>query len=93
VKTQIIAVKYGGAGLLPSAGSFFCAGYAPTTCGAVLAFVRGCGGDVDTIGAMAGALWGAGNGAAALPGDTLSLLEDRERIDEVGRALYRARPR
>ena len=28
-------------------------------------FVTACGGDVDTIGAMAGAIWGAANGAIA----------------------------
>ena len=33
----------------------------------MLRFVIDCGGDVDTIAAMAGAMWGAGRGADALP--------------------------
>ena len=46
------------------------------------------GGDVDTIGAMAGAIWGARHGVEALP-DTR--VEERDRIVELGRRLYRAR--
>ena len=45
------------------------------------------GGDVDTIGAMAGSIWGAGRCAAALPAEPLAKLEDRERIESLGRRL------
>ncbi len=51
-------------------------------------FVAACGGDVDTIGAMAGAIWGASNGASRLPMHQLSKLEDRERLHAVAVALY-----
>jgi ADP-ribosylglycohydrolase len=51
-------------------------------------FVAQCGGDADTIGAMAGALWGAANGCSALPKAALSQLEERERIQRVAEALY-----
>ncbi len=39
-------------------------------------YIARCGGDADTIGAMAGAIWGAANGAARLPEDALQKLED-----------------
>jgi ADP-ribosylglycohydrolase len=52
------------------------------------AFVAACGGDVDTIGAMAGAVWGAANGVDALPSDHLSRLEQRDRIQSVAADLY-----
>lgn len=45
------------------------------------------GGDVDTIGAMAGAIWGAARGAAELPQDALSRLEGRERLRGLASAL------
>ena len=45
-------------------------------------------GDVDTIGAMAGALWGARHGAAALPVARLKKLEQRGRIEEVADQLH-----
>jgi ADP-ribosylglycohydrolase len=52
------------------------------------AFVASCGGDVDTIGAMAGAVWGAMNGASSLPEDRLLKLEQRERLLAVAGALH-----
>lgn len=52
------------------------------------AFVARCGGDADTIGAMAGAVWGAANGSAALPQSVLTNLEARDRIERAGQALY-----
>jgi poly(ADP-ribose) glycohydrolase ARH3 len=55
---------------------------------ALLDFVAACGGDVDTIGAMAGAIWGAHNGAAVLPADLLPRLEGRARITAVAEALF-----
>ncbi len=54
----------------------------------LLAFVADCGGDVDTVGAMAGALWGACNGAPSLPERALESLEDRERIAALASALH-----
>lgn len=39
-------------------------------------FVTACGGDTDTIGAMAGALWGASNGAGRMPDEALERRED-----------------
>jgi ADP-ribosylglycohydrolase len=47
-------------------------------------------GDVDTIAAMAGALWGAANGVAALPAESLARLEQRERIRALAQALHDA---
>ena len=55
---------------------------------AMHAFVVAMRGDVDTIAAMAGAIWGAGNGVGALPEDALSRLEDRERIRAAAVALH-----
>ncbi len=48
------------------------------------AFAIRCGGDVDTIAAMAGAMWGAANGAAQLPSIAI---EQRERIEAIAAAL------
>ncbi|MDX1632386.1 MAG: ADP-ribosylglycohydrolase family protein [Thermoanaerobaculia bacterium] len=45
------------------------------------------GGDVDTLGAMSGALWGAVRGLAELPGFLLERLEARDRLEGVGRRL------
>lgn len=47
------------------------------------------GGDVDTIGAMAGAIWGAANGVGGLPAEPLGRLEARARLVELADALYR----
>jgi ADP-ribosylglycohydrolase len=51
-------------------------------------FIARCGGDADTIGAMAGAVWGAANGAAKLPDDELQRLEDADRIRRVAEELF-----
>jgi poly(ADP-ribose) glycohydrolase ARH3 len=51
-------------------------------------FVAACAGDVDTIGAMAGAIWGAANGSARLPADALQRLEQRERLSIIAAALH-----
>lgn len=59
----------------------------------LLAFVAACRGDVDTIGAMAGALWGARNGAARLPAPALARLEGRARIEAVALRLHELAPR
>jgi len=58
--------------------------------GDLLAFVAACGGDVDTIGAMAGAIWGAANGAARLPRDLIRRLEAHDRLSRVAGELYGA---
>ena len=54
----------------------------------MLDFIAAGRGDVDTIGAMAGAVWGAANGAVRLPSDRLAKLEQRERIATLAAALY-----
>jgi ADP-ribosylglycohydrolase len=51
-------------------------------------FVVACAGDVDTIGAMAGAIWGAANGSARLPADALQRLEQKERLSVIAAALH-----
>jgi len=48
------------------------------------------GGDVDTISAMAGAIWGAARGVSDLPQDALSRLEGRERLRALASALASA---
>lgn len=52
-------------------------------------FIASCGGDADTIGAMAGAIWGAANGSQRLPEPWLEKLEQRERLCELGTSLHR----
>ena len=49
----------------------------------LLTFIARMAGDVDTIGAMAGAIWGARRGEKALPQDELAELEDYERIRDL----------
>lgn len=46
-------------------------------------FVITLGGDVDTIGAMAGAIWGASRGISELPQAKIESLEDAERIQRL----------
>lgn len=53
----------------------------------LLAFVRRLGGDVDTIGAMSGAIWGATNGADALPKDLLLQVERNKYLAHLATAL------
>ena len=60
---------------------------------AMLGFVANLGGDVDTIGAMAGAIWCANNGVGRLPEQALAKLEQRERLLQAARALHTAVPR
>ena len=52
------------------------------------AFLVELGGDADTLGAMAAAIWGARNGVASLPSDGLARLEQREQLLAVARALH-----
>src|SRR5205085_1044462 len=51
-------------------------------------FIVGCGGDVDTIGAMAGGIWGAANGYSRLPANKLVKLEQFDKLLELATALY-----
>jgi ADP-ribosylglycohydrolase len=51
-------------------------------------FVAACGGDVDTIGAMAGAIWGAANGTTNMPKEALLRLERRDQLIALATALY-----
>ena len=52
-------------------------------------FCHACGGDTDTIAAMSAAIWGAANGARALPSAELEKLEARERLEATATDLYR----
>ncbi len=56
-----------------------------------VSFAVRCGGDTDTIGAMAGAIAGARDGASAIPGRWLAALEDgprgRSHVERLARAL------
>ncbi|MHC5038524.1 MAG: ADP-ribosylglycohydrolase family protein, partial [Planctomycetota bacterium] len=49
------------------------------------------GGDTDTIGAMAGGIFGACHGTGALPPSLIGRLEARERLEDLGRALFASR--
>lgn len=51
-------------------------------------FVADLGGDADTIGAMAGALWGAANGFAMLPAAELGRLEQRDKLLSLATSLH-----
>ncbi len=64
--------------------------FLPRTFGEMHEFVVACRGDVDTIGAMAGAIWGAANGVSSLPSIPLRRLEQRDRLLAVARALHDA---
>jgi poly(ADP-ribose) glycohydrolase ARH3 len=57
----------------------------------LIQFAVDCGGDVDTIAAMAGGIWGAANGAAKIPSKLLNVLEDRDRIRQAATNLYHGR--
>lgn len=56
--------------------------------GELLQFVSRVGGDADTVGAMAGAIWGARHGAAALPQELRERLEAEPRLVETATALH-----
>lgn len=47
------------------------------------------GGDVDTIAAMAGAIWGAARGKGALPASHLDQLDRRQEVETAGGSLAR----
>ncbi len=54
----------------------------------LLAFAAVAGGDVDTVGAMAGAIWGARNGFARLPLGAVAGVEAAAHVSEIGAQLY-----
>lgn len=55
----------------------------------MLTFLAACRGDVDTIGAMAGGIWGARNGDSGLPPDKLARLEDPDSVRRIALELHR----
>jgi poly(ADP-ribose) glycohydrolase ARH3 len=59
-----------------------------------VSFAVRCGGDTDTLGAMAGALAGAAHGASAIPARWLDALEDGDRgrrhVERLAGALLAA---
>lgn len=50
--------------------------------------IYGLGGDTDTIGAMAGAIWGAFNGGAAIDTSKIQSIEDSEKIFDLAAQLH-----
>jgi len=73
----------------------------PTVLAALYAFLRSptdyiatidttlrIGGDVDTIGAIAGAISGAHNGLGVIPSDLVKGVKDSEEILDLGRGLF-----
>ncbi len=56
---------------------------------AMMEFIIAMGGDTDTIGAMAGGIFGARYGVAALPAELLARLEARDEIERLARELFR----
>jgi ADP-ribosylglycohydrolase len=59
----------------------------------MIEWITAVGGDTDTIGAMAGAVYGARHGIASLPVDLLARVEARGDIDSAARALHAAAQR
>ncbi len=57
----------------------------------LIRYVVRLGGDTDTIGAMAGGIFGARNGVEALPAELLPRLEAVEHLRKLGLDLYQAR--
>lgn len=56
----------------------------------LLNFVAQVGGDVDTIGAMAGGIWGACRGLTCLPAAQIKRLEQHERLLHLAALLHEA---
>ncbi len=54
----------------------------------MIEFIRRCSGDTDTIGAMAGAIWGAYNGMKGLPAEALDQLESAAEIKRLALRLH-----
>lgn len=55
---------------------------------AMVQYIIELGGDTDTIGAMAGGIFGAKNGVGALPAELLVRLEQRQQIEALARKLH-----
>jgi poly(ADP-ribose) glycohydrolase ARH3 len=55
---------------------------------ALLTFLVEAGGDVDTVSAMASAIWGARNGVASLPPGAVGRIEDAARIGDIATQLF-----
>ena len=70
---------------IDSCGTAFFIGIAfrKTPFSELLAYIRAVGGDTDTIGAMAGAIWGAASGYRQLPEALLQQLEQRRYLEEL----------
>ncbi|MCI5166193.1 MAG: hypothetical protein D3903_08875 [Candidatus Electrothrix sp. GM3_4] len=56
----------------------------------LLAYIRAVGGDTDTIGAMAGAIWGAACGYRQLPEDLLKQLDQRQFLEKLAHRFANA---
>lgn len=54
----------------------------------MLKFIKKCSGDTDTIGAMAGAIWGAYNGMDSLNRSDIEKLEAASRIEQLSKIIY-----
>jgi len=54
----------------------------------MLGFIKKCSGDTDTIGAMAGAIWGAYNGINGLSRSDIEELESASRIEQLSLDLF-----
>lgn len=54
----------------------------------MMIFIQNCGGDTDSIAAMAGAIWGASNGLDAINHPKLDGLESRQKIIELADGLF-----
>lgn len=54
----------------------------------MMKYIVALGGDTDTIGAMAGGIFGARNGPRALPLELLVRLQARDRIETAARRLF-----
>jgi ADP-ribosylglycohydrolase len=56
----------------------------------LLRYIIELGGDVDTIAAMAGAIWGAAHGKEALPESHLKQLDRQKEVEHAARSLAKA---
>ena len=54
----------------------------------MLDFVNKCRGDTDTIGAMAGSIWGASNGFASIPDNLVKSVEGADVMKELAARIY-----
>lgn len=54
----------------------------------MLNFIKKCSGDTDTIGAMAGAIWGAYNGLGGLSQSDIEKLESASKVEQLSIELY-----